>query len=210
MVSPFARGRLLIVMCAVAVSSLLPFILRRLTGAWRIGASFGFLLLTLPAFRFWLYLLRADVIGVVFSMIGMALYLLGKKYWCWSIPFFGLALFCKYSLLAAPVAVFIHLLMIRQMRQLGVFMVGLGTASATAFTVLQIKTSGWYAFHMFSTHPDRYSLLQFLALGSVGSGQCTGRNRTCGLVCRAGLPWKGFQFPADLLGGSERLSTYGG
>ncbi len=100
-------------------------------------------------------------------MIGMAWYLLGKKYWWWSIPFFGLALFCKYSLLAAPVAVFIHLLMNRKIRQGGVFAVGLGTASATAFTVLQIKTSGWFAFHMFSTHPDRYSLLQFLALGGL-------------------------------------------
>jgi len=163
----FPEGRLLIMMCAVAVSWLLAFILRRLTGSWRIGASFGFLLLTLPAFRFWLYLLRADVIGVLFSIIGMALYLLGKKYWCWSIPFFGLALFCKYSLLAAPVAVFIHLLVNRKIRRGGLFVVGLGTACATAFTVLQIKTSGWFAFHMFSTHPDRYSLLQFLALGGL-------------------------------------------
>jgi hypothetical protein len=163
----FPAGRLLILICSVALSSLLAMILRRLTGSWWIGLSFGFLLLTLPAFRFWLYLFRADVIGVLFSMMGIALYLLSEKYWYWSVPFFGLAVFCKYSLLAAPVAVFIHLILNRKLRSGFVFAAGLGTASTVAFMALQIKTGGWFAWHMFSTHPDRYSLMQFFALGAV-------------------------------------------
>jgi hypothetical protein len=163
----FPAGRLLILICSVALSSLLAMILRRLTGSWWIGLSFGFLLLTLPAFRFWLYLFRADVIGVLFSMMGIALYLLSEKYWYWSVPFFGLAVFCKYSLLAAPVAVFIHLILNRKLRSGFVFAAGLGTASTVAFMALQIKTGGWFAWHMFSTHPDRYSLMQFFALGGV-------------------------------------------
>ena len=165
----FPAGRLLILICSVALSSLLGVILRRLTGSWWIGLSFGFLLLTLPAFRFWLYLLRADVIGVLFSMAGITLYLLSEKHWYWSIPFFGLALFCKYSLLAAPVAVVVHLILNRKVRHGFVFAVGLGAASTLAFMVLQIKTGGWFAFHMFSTHPDRYSLMQFFALGALVS-----------------------------------------
>ncbi len=102
----FPAGRLLILICSVVLSSLIGTILRRLTGSWWIGLSFGFLLLTLPAFRFWLYLMRADVIGVVFSTLGIALYLSSEERRYWGIPFFGLALFCKYSLLAAPIAVF--------------------------------------------------------------------------------------------------------
>jgi hypothetical protein len=165
----FPAGRLLILICCVALSSLIGTILRRLTSSWWIGLSFGFLLLTLPAFRFWLYLLRADVIGVLFSMTGVALYLLKKKQWYWSIPFFGLALFCKYSLLAAPVAVFLHLILNRKVKQGFIFAAGLGAASALAFMVLQVKTAGWFAFHMFSTHPDRYSLVQFFALAALVS-----------------------------------------
>jgi hypothetical protein len=163
----FPAGRLLILICSVALSSLIGTILRRLTGSWWIGLSFGFLLLTLPAFRFWLYLLRADVIGVLFSIMGITLYLLKEKPGYWSIPFFGLALFCKYSLLAAPVAVFVHLIVNRKVKQGFAFAVGLGAASALAFMVLQVKTGGWFAFHMFSTHPDRYSLMQFFALGAL-------------------------------------------
>ncbi len=167
--SSFPAGRLLTLMCSVLLSLLLGTILRRLTGSWWIGLSFGFLLLTLPAFRFWLYLLRADVIGVAFSLIGLTLYLLSpnEKRWYWSIPFFGLALFCKYSLLAAPVAVFVHLILNRKVRQGFVFAVGLGASSALAFMVLQAKTGGWFAFHMFSTHPDPYSLMQFFALAAL-------------------------------------------
>lgn len=163
----FPAGRLLMLICSAALSSLLAIVLRRITGSWWIAVSFGFLLLTLPAFRFWLYLLRADVIGVLFSMTGISLYLLSEKQWHWSIPFFGLALFCKYSLLAAPVAVFIHLILTRKVRQAFAFVVALGAASTLAFTVFQITTGGWFAFHMFSTHPDRYSLTQFFALAAV-------------------------------------------
>lgn len=165
----FPAGRLLIVICSIALSSFLGIILRRKTGSWRIGLSFGFLLLTLPAFRFWLYLLRADVIGVLFSMIGLMLYLLSDKQWHWSIPFFGLALFCKHSLLAAPVAVFVHLILSRKVKQGFAFAAGLAGACTIAFTALQVKTGGWFAFHMFSTHPDRYSLMQFFALGALVS-----------------------------------------
>jgi hypothetical protein len=163
----FPAGRLLILACSIALSSLLTVILRRITGSWWVGVSFGFLLLTLPAFRFWIYLLRADVIGVLFALTGIALYLLSKNYWYSSIPFFGLALFCKYSLLAAPVAVFIHLLLNRKVKMGFMFAAGLGTASTLAFMVFQAKTGGWFAFHMFSTHPDRYSLVRFSALAAL-------------------------------------------
>jgi hypothetical protein len=163
----FAPGRLLIVVCSIALSLLLAIVLRRLTGSWWIGLSFGLQLLTLPAFRFWFYLLRADVIGVLFSMIGIVLYLLGEKFWYWSVPFFGLALFCKYSLLAAPVAVFAHLLLSRKMKEGFVFAIGLCVAATLAFVILQFTTGGWFAFHMFSTHPDRYSMMQFVVIGAL-------------------------------------------
>ena len=165
----FPAGRFLVVLCSIAVSLLLGTTLQRLTGSWWIGLSFGFLLLTLPAFRFWLYLLRADVIGAVFSMMGIALYLLNEKRQLWSIPFFGFALFCKYTLVAAPVAVFIHLILNRKTKRAFVFAVGLGVASALAFMVIQVKTGGWFATHMFSMHPDLYSLSHFFGLAAVVS-----------------------------------------
>jgi len=45
--------------------------------------------------------------------------------------------------------------------------VGLTAASALAFAVLQVQSGGWFAFHMFSTHPDPYSLMQFFTLAAL-------------------------------------------
>jgi hypothetical protein len=163
----FPAGRLLVVICSVALALLLSYILRRWTGSWYIGLSFGFVLLTLPAFRFWLYLLRTDVIGVFLSTLGVVLYLVNGKRWYWSIPFFGLAVFCKYTLIAAPFAVWMHMLLNQQVKRAISFVAVLISACVLAFVVLQVTTDHWFAFHMFSTHSDRYSLFQFLALAAL-------------------------------------------
>lgn len=75
----FPAGRRMVLMCSVVLGLLVGAILRRLTGSWWIGLAIGLVLLALPAFRFWLYLLRADVIGVLFSTIGIALYISKEK-----------------------------------------------------------------------------------------------------------------------------------
>jgi hypothetical protein len=166
-VASFPAGRELILASSLLLCLLLASIVRRLTGDSWIGLAFGLLLLTLPAFRFWLYLLRADVIGVVFSAIGIALYLCEEKWWYLGIPFFGLAVFCKYSLIAGPVAVFVHLLLNRKFKQGFCSLAVMGFICAIAFAVLQARTGGWFVFHMFSTHPDRYSVVQFFGLATL-------------------------------------------
>jgi len=163
----FAVSRALIVACSVVLSLLLSYILRHMTGSWRVGLAFGLLLLTLPAFRFWLYLVRADVIGVVLSVMGVAVYTAKPKIWFCSIPFFGLAIFCKYTLIAAPLAVFTHLILNRQWKRGMGFAAALGFLGSLAFAALQITSGGWFTFHMFSTHPGGYSVLQFFALAGL-------------------------------------------
>ncbi len=169
--------------CSIVVALLLAVIVRRLIGSSWVGFAFGLLLLTLPAFRFWLYLLRADLIGIAFSVIGITLYLLKQKGWIWSIPFFALAAFCKYSLLGAPLAVFVHLIVNRKKKQGIGFAMGLGSACLIAFFVLQSTTGGWFAFHMFSTHVDPYSLVQFLGLAALVAAKRSVGHGPCGVVC---------------------------
>jgi hypothetical protein len=161
----FTAGRVLVFSCAIALSFLAAWLLRQWTRSWWIGLSFGLLLLTLPAFRFWLYLLRADVIGVVLSIAGVTLYQ-AKQRW-WSVPFFALAIFSKYTLLAAPLAVCAHLIVNRRLKEGAGFAAGVGALCLAGFAAMQWATGGWFAFHMFATHPDRYSLIQFFALASL-------------------------------------------
>jgi hypothetical protein len=163
----FTSGRLLILVCALTVSALLASLLRRWTGSLRIALAFALILLTIPAFRFWTYLLRADLIGIALSVSGLALFALKRRYKYWSILFFAAALFCKYSLLAAPLAVFLYLLVTRQFKDAARFATLLALTCGTAFAVFQVSTGGGFAFHMFSTHPDPYSLTQVFALSGL-------------------------------------------
>lgn len=160
----FTSGRVLVLLCALGLSTATAGMLRRWAGSLRIGVAFGLILLTMPAFRFWTYLLRADLIGVAMSVSGLALFALKPRYKHWSVIFFTAALFCKYSLLAAPVAVFLHLLLTRQFKDAARFVMLQGLACGAVFAVFQIKTGGGFAFHIFSTHPDPHSFAQLVAL----------------------------------------------
>jgi hypothetical protein len=160
-------GRMLVVGCSIIVCLLLSSVLRKMTGSRLLAVIFGFLLLTLPAFRFWLYLARADMIGLVFSLAGVALYVQGRRSLYWTVPLFALAIFCKYTLIAAPAAVFFHLLLNRLGKKAVRFGSALLLLCAVAFVSAERMTHGWFAYHMFSTHPDPYSLAQFIALGGL-------------------------------------------
>lgn len=160
----FTPGRVLILLCALTVSARIATLLWRWIGSWQISVAFGLILLTIPAFRFWTYLLRADLIGIAISVSGLALFTLKPKYKYWSILFFAAALFCKYSLLAAPLAVFLLLLVTRQLKDATRFATPLALTCGAVFAVFQVRTGGGFAFHMFSTHPDPYSLTQVFAL----------------------------------------------
>jgi hypothetical protein len=161
----FTAGRGFVFGCAIALSFLIVWLLREWTGSWWIGWSFGLLFLTLPAFRFWLYLLRADVIGMVLSLTGLMLY--QRKHRWWSLLFLVLAIFTKYTLLAAPLALIAHLIANRKAKEAAGFAAGLGATCVAGFAAMQRATGGWFMFHMFATHPDRYSVIQFLALAGL-------------------------------------------
>lgn len=163
----FPQGRVLMLACSIALSLLLSGILWRVTASWRIGLAFGLLLLTLPAFRLWLYVVRADVIGVTLCLAGVALYLWKPRLWYCSIPFFALAIFSKYTLIAAPLALFAHLILNRQLKRGLGFAAALGTVCTLTFAALQVTTGRWFAFHMFLTHSDPYSVRRFLVAGTL-------------------------------------------
>jgi len=163
----FTVGRFLMLLCTVAISAMIAVMLWRRTHSMRLGVAFGLLLPLVPAFRFWSYLLRADLIGIAISIAGLMLYATKPKYAHWTIPFFVTALFCKYSLLAAPFAVFLHMIAKRRAVDAVRFAVILGLSCESLFLLLQRKTAGAFAFHMFSTHPDGYSLTQFFHLAAL-------------------------------------------
>jgi hypothetical protein len=124
-------------------------------------------LIAIPAFRFWAYLLRADLIGIAISLSGLALFATRPRYKHWSLLFFAAAIFCKFTLLAAPLAALCYLAITRQIKESARFAAFLALAVGGAFAILQTRTGGGFAFHMFSTHADPYSFAKFAALAAI-------------------------------------------
>jgi len=63
--------------------------------------------------------------------------------------------------------VFSHLLVTRQLKDAARFAALLALTCGAASAAFQMRTGGAFAFHMFSTHPDPYSLSQVLALAAL-------------------------------------------
>ena len=163
----YRPARALTLLCALLSALAIAYLLRHWTGSWSIGLIFGFSFLLVPTVRTWLYLIRADFLALSLSLIGLVIYVLRPRLWWLSIFFFMLAIYAKYTFMAAPLAVGTHLLVEKQWRRASVFCascLGLGILS---FLLLQHASGNWFAFHMFHTHADRYSMLQFALLGLV-------------------------------------------
>ncbi len=81
----------------------------------------------------------------------------------WAAGLFVAAIYCKWTMLAAPGACVLWLLGRREYKR-AAQMAGLGLGLlAGIFGALEWATHGFFAFHMFGTHPDPYSWGAFLA-----------------------------------------------
>lgn len=106
-------GRLVSLVSGVGVVLGIYLITSRLTKSRVVGALAGMLLVSTYIFRFLSPLYRIDMLGMVFSILGIYLALRfenrGKLIY-WTIPLFLLAFFTKQYYLAGPIAVCIYLL----------------------------------------------------------------------------------------------------
>jgi len=160
----FAPLRLLTMASGMAVVGLLALILHHLTASWKLGVGFGFLFLTLPVVQDWLPLARVDIPGVALSLAGLYLYLRFCDHGYLSIPFFLGAIYCKYTLAAAPVACFLDLVIRKRVKQAVEFGAIAVLLSALAFLELQRTTGGAFAFDTLASHADPFTFRRVLGL----------------------------------------------
>lgn len=159
----FTAPRLLILASGFAVALFLILLLKRWTGSWTIALGFGLSFLAVSLVRTWTHILRVDLFGLVFSMAGIYVFAVGGSLALVAVLFLA-GLFSKITLLAAPIACFSYLMLSGDRRRawrLTAWMMGLGLAGVAA---LGLGTHGWGLFHMFLTHPDPYSLVQYVSI----------------------------------------------
>ena len=161
----FTLGRLGIIGCGLLIAVLLLLLIREWTGSGLLATSFGLYFLANGVTRTWLPLLRVDLLAIALSMAGLWLCMRSAgRWWLPSTALFALALFVKYTALAAPVACVVYLLLRRDFRR-GFWLAGaLGALCGAGFVWMQAHTDGNFAYHMFRTHPDVYTFRRLLGI----------------------------------------------
>jgi len=142
----FIPPRLLIVFSGVVCALLIALLLSHWTGSLLNGAVFGAVFLTMPTVMQWLPVLRVDLIGLMFSLLGIYVFATWKR-WYLSIVFFVAALLCKFLFLSAPAACFLTLLVNRDWKRAMKFAGTYGALAGAIVLYWQYQSHGWFAFH---------------------------------------------------------------
>ena len=152
----FTGPRLIVVLSAAAVSVLAGLLIWHYARNRSAAVAFGALFLCITVVYPWVVLLRVDMPALALALAGLWLFAVWPERWLWAGLVFVAALFCKWTMLAAPAACVAWLLSQRQWKRAGQMVAWTGLLTALVLGALQWATGGFFAFHMFGTHSDPY------------------------------------------------------
>jgi len=163
----FVGPRLVVVASVAAICVLLALTLRELGGSAPAATAFGLMYATVAVVEGWSTQLRVDLPGIALTVAGLYAFCRAERaaqrdgQWplrrlLWPVALFVAGIYCKYTLLAAPAACGIDLLMHRRWHDAWRFAL-LGMAMCAVVMGLAVMvTRGRVIAHMFYTHPDPY------------------------------------------------------
>jgi hypothetical protein len=164
----FTLGRFVIMASGVAIVLALWLLIREWTGSRTLAAVFGLYFLANGVSRLWLPLLRVDLLALALALAGLWLCLRNpERWWLLSAILFSLALYVKYTALAAPAAAVLWLAARGNWKRAAALAGTMAAICLMVFYWFQVATDGHFFFHMFRTHADPYSLRRLIKVFSL-------------------------------------------
>ena len=161
----FTLPRLVALLCGIAIALLLVLLTRRWSGSTLLAVAFGLYFIANGVTRAWMPLLRVDLLAIALSLAGLWLCARSEgRAWLPCSVTFALALFVKYTALAAPAACVLYLLTRREFRRASLLAGTLAALCLAGFAWMQAATGGLFFFHMFRTHPDPYTFRRLFGI----------------------------------------------
>jgi hypothetical protein len=172
----FFRPRTISLIGALVVGFEIGLLVFHFTRSRLLALSLSVFFLSIPQVQEWAPLLRADLLGLALALAGLVVFFLRPRLYFIPSTLFALALLCKITFLAAPIAWAGILIRQKRWRELaeGV-LAGAGVLGATV-AALQWTTHGAFLFHQFGTHVDPISWTKYRSNTLEALGQ------TCFLV----------------------------
>ena len=107
-------------------------------------------------------LLRVDLLGLALSLGGLVVFFRLPRLHLLAWLLFSLALLCKVTFLAAPLACTAILVRRKGWREIGLGMLTSFAVLGPTVTALQWSTHGAFLFHQFGTHVDAFSWMNYI------------------------------------------------
>lgn len=156
----FFAPRMVSLFCGALIAFLIGLLLRHFGGTLAISMVFACSFLSLDSIRNWLLTSRVDWLALALSFAGLAVFALREKRWYVAALLFSAALFVKYTLVAAPLACGLYLILRRDWKLLFRLAGTWAALCLVGFVITQQWSGGHFAFYQFSTHPDVFSWSQ--------------------------------------------------
>lgn len=160
----FAPARMVIVIATLLGALFIALILHHMTRSALVAWTFGSMYVSFLLIQHWMPVLRVDLLGITIILAGLYVFITRPRLWWLAVTLFVVALFTKYSLLAAPIACFVYLATKRDWKRVTQFNLLAVALTVVGFGLMQWRTGGAFAFDMFGTHPDPYRFQHYLDL----------------------------------------------
>lgn len=153
----FAPARFLIIMAAVICALLVGLLVYQFTRSTLLGASFGGLFLSHRITEAWMPVLRVDFIALTLALLGLYIFArYPRRPWISAI-LLAIAVFTKFSFLAAPGACLCCLLLQKQWKRAGLFTAAGIASLAVFFGTAILVTHRGFAYDVFLTEGSSFS-----------------------------------------------------
>lgn len=172
----FFRPRVISLIGALVVAFEVGLLVFHFTKVRLLALSIGAFFLSIPQVQEWAPLLRVDFLGLALSLAGLVFFFLWPRLRFIPSTLFALALLCKITFLAAPIAWAAVLIRRKQRRELAEGVLACAAALGATVAALQWTTHGAFLFHQFGTHVDSISWTKYRGNALEALGQ------TCFLV----------------------------
>ena len=157
----FFRPRMISLVAALIIAGEIALLVQGFTGSISLGIGFAAFFLSIPLVQEWVPLLRVDLLGLAFSLGGIVVFFRLPRLHMLAWLLFALALLCKVTFLAAPLACTAILVRRKGWREIGLGMLTSVAVLAPAVTALQWSTHGAFLFHQLGTHVDAFSWMNY-------------------------------------------------
>jgi hypothetical protein len=147
----FAPARAVIIVAGVICALLAGLLVHQFTRSAVLATGFGCLFLSQRLVELWMPVLRVDFIGLALVLLALYVFARFPRWWVLAALLLAMAMFTKFSLLAAPCACFVLLLVQRQWKRAAQFAVVIALSVVALFGIAILVTHGAFAYDVFMT-----------------------------------------------------------